>query len=239
MVIPAYSFNEVIMLNVTALSKKFQSKQVLKDISFSITSGEIVGLIGPNGSGKTTLLNILMGILYPSSGSIKADPHIKVGMAVSRMGFFDDMTAEDNLSMYFDLAGIKNDKERLEWLMNYFLIDYKTVKYGKLSAGMKQKVSLLMAFLDNYDLTYLDEPTNHLDVDSIFLLRSFLAQKRNEGCSFLVSSHILTDLEKICDRILFIKDGIIIAKETTSELIKEYGTVEDAYLRLFRTNNAA
>ncbi len=226
------------MLSVINLSKKFQRKQVLKDISFSITQGEIVGLIGPNGSGKTTLLNILMGILYPSSGGFKVEPHIKTGMAVSRMGFFDDMTTKNNLSMYFDLAGT-NHKALLEELMSYFSIDYEMLKYSKLSAGMKQKVSLLTAFLDNYDLTYLDEPTNHLDVDSIFLLRSLLTKKKNEGRSFLISSHILTDLEKICDRIIFINEGRVIADATTSDLIKKYGTVEAAYLGLFRTNNAA
>lgn len=220
------------MLEIKNLSKRFGNKKVLNDVNFSIESGQIVGLIGPNGSGKTTLLNILMGILSPTSGSFKVEENKKIGMSVSRMGFFDDMTVENNINMYSSLC---TNKSNLKYQLKQFGIDFESKTFGKLSAGMKQRVTLFLAFIDKFDLIYLDEPSNHLDIDSIIMLRTVISNMKKNGTSFLLTSHILSDLEKVCDKIVFVRDGRVIRTEKTEILIQHYSSLENAYLDIFNT----
>jgi len=219
------------LIHVNNISKTYSKKRVLNNINFSIGRGEIVGLIGPNGSGKTTLLNILMGMLRPNTGTIDTVDDCRTGMAVSRKGFFDDMSTTKNIYLYTDLLDM--DRSDVLKVMDDFLIDFHSEKYGKLSAGMKQKVSLVLPFLSYHDLIILDEPTNHLDIDSILNLRSTILNKTKEnGTSFLITSHIFSDLEKMCDRIIFLKKGEIVMEEFSNVLIENYGSFEEAYLQI-------
>ncbi|HMP30506.1 MAG TPA: ATP-binding cassette domain-containing protein, partial [Saprospiraceae bacterium] len=156
------------IIEAKGISKKYKNKCVLQNIDLKIDSGEVIGLIGPNGSGKTTLLNIFMNIIQSYLGSLKIQSGARLGMSVSRMGFFEDMDVQTNVKMYASLGG--GDIKNLNDLYDFLSIDYKSLLYKELSAGMKQKVSLLLSFLRQYDLTLLDEPTNHLDVDSIIAL---------------------------------------------------------------------
>jgi ABC-type multidrug transport system ATPase subunit len=204
----------------------------LDDISFAIKRGEVVGIVGPNGSGKTTLLNVIMGMLRPSSGTYRFDENIKLGMAVSRKGFFDDMTTRNNIllnAVQWDIESNVVDKT-----MKDFEIEYGDKLFGNLSAGMKQRVLLAASFLRHNDLFIFDEPTNHLDADSIFLLRSKILQAKTDNASFIITSHALSDLEKVCDRIIFIRRGKIIAEKQANELLTEYRDLEDAYIKIFR-----
>lgn len=218
------------MLIVNSISKRFSNKLVLNQVGFSINSGEICGLVGPNGSGKTTLLNILMGMLKPTAGTFQILDGMKVGMAVSRKGFFNDMSVRDNILLIARLANI--EKAQALRTMDEFMIDFGKSQFGQLSAGMKQRVALLIPFLASNDLILLDEPSNHLDIDSIFVLRSKILDLKKRGVSFLITSHILSDLEKVCDRILFLKAGVLQIDSPTSGLIEEFGTIENAYLSL-------
>jgi ABC-2 type transport system ATP-binding protein len=218
------------ILNIHNLSKKFSNKLVLNGINFTMSSGEICGLVGPNGSGKTTLLNILMGMLKPTLGSFQLRDGLKVGMSVSRKGFFSDMSVWDNILLMAKLANV--EVCRVSKTMDDFLIDFRKFPYGKISAGMKQRVSLIIPFLTNNELILLDEPFNHLDIDSILILRNKISQLKEEGVSILITSHILSDLEKICDRILFLKDGELQLDRSTLALIQEFGTIENAYLSI-------
>lgn len=221
------------MLEVTSLKKTFGPKVVLDDISFAIGSGEIIGVVGPNGSGKTTLLNVLMGMLLPSYGGFKIANNIKVGMSVSRKGFFEDMTVMDNLLIYSKMGLFSS--EGIRAALKKFSIDYENVMYSKLSAGMKQRVSLVLPFISHCDLIILDEPTNHLDVDSIIKLREEIMDLKNRKLSsFLFTSHILSDLEKVSDRIIFLKSGKIINNSATSSLLHHYGTLEEAYINIIQ-----
>lgn len=222
------------ILEVIGLSKSFGDKAVLKNISFSTGQGEIVGLVGPNGSGKTTLLNIITGMIKMNAGSFYFKEGVSVGMSISRKGFFNDMTVYENIMMYSKLMGVR--KEEVQQKMELFMIDYGKMRFGKLSAGMKQRVSLLLAFLGQKDLIILDEPSNHLDVDSILLLRSMILKLKAENVSFLITSHIFSDLEKVCDRMLFMKDGHIVTNATTSSLIQDHGDLEKAYLNVSSPN---
>lgn len=218
------------IIEAKGISKKYKNKSVLQNIDLKIDSGEVMGLIGPNGSGKTTLLNIFMNIIQSYSGSLKIQPGTRLGMSVSRMGFFEDMDVQTNVKMYASLGG--GDIKSLNDLYDFLSIDYKSFLYKELSAGMKQRVSLLLSFLRQYDLTFLDEPTNHLDVDSIMVLRKLILERKKLGDSFLIASHVLSDLEKICDKVIFIKAGVVVATEETNSLIRKYGDLERAYSEL-------
>jgi len=203
---------------------------VLDQVSFSIQPGEIVGLIGPNGSGKTTLLNILMGMFAPTSGSVRIQPNTKIGMEVSRRGFFSDMTVEKNILTFAALHGLGSDA--VKQVLEEFNIDFGKLRFGKLSAGMKQRVTLAVAFLKKNDLILLDEPSNHLDIDSIIRLRSTISNTNKQGTAFLITSHILSDLEKVCTRLLFLKNGKLLSDMSKEELLTKYNTLEDAYLSI-------
>jgi ABC-type multidrug transport system ATPase subunit len=214
------------------LSKKFAQKKVLSTIEFSIGQGEIIGLIGPNGSGKTTLLNILLGMMQPTSGSFKTRKNLKSGMAIARKGLFDDMTVIKNIQHHATLLGL--EQKRIDECLSVFSIDYLNVNYSTLSSGMKQRVSLLLAFARHNDLIFLDEPTNHLDIDSILNLRNLILKEKAARTSFLITSHTLSDIEKICDRILFLKQGVLVQNALTDDLIKTYGDLEQAYINILR-----
>lgn len=214
------------------LSKNFAQKKVLSSIEFSIGQGEIIGLIGPNGSGKTTLLNILLGMMQPTSGSFTTSEDLKIGMSIARKGFFDDMTVTRNIQHHATL--LRLDQKRIDEYLSAFAIDYLHVKYSKLSSGMKQRISLLLAFAGRNNLIFLDEPTNHLDIDSILNLRNLILKEKAARTSFLITSHVLSDLEKICDRIVFLKHGILVQNVTTHDLLDTYGDLEQAYINILQ-----
>lgn len=221
------------MLKVQSLRKSYGKKPVLEHVSFEIGRKEIVGLVGPNGAGKTTLLNILTGIIRPTDGSfIFSDQPITA--SISRKGFFNDMTVINNLMIYAKL--VKVDKIAVYSAMKEFDIDFGTKTFGTLSAGMKQRVALASAFLKQYSIILLDEPTNHLDIDSILSLRSTISNNRDKGASFLITSHVFSDLEKICDRILFLKQGRIAGDTTIDEILRKYGSLESGYVEIFKTD---
>jgi len=219
------------MLKIENLSHGFGKKTVLTNVNFSVGRGEIVGLIGPNGSGKTTLLNILMMMMKPTSGSFTFPKNCSMGMSVSRKGFFDDMSVINNIRLYANLKS--GEDKKIKSTMEDFAIDYGDKMFGQLSAGMKQRVSLAIPFVDSDHLILLDEPSNHLDVDSILTLRNLILHRKSTGCAFLITSHIFSDLEKTTDRIVFLKNGNTVHDGATVDLLKKYKTLEDAYINLF------
>ncbi|MBL7859997.1 MAG: ATP-binding cassette domain-containing protein [Cyclobacteriaceae bacterium] len=214
------------MIALQNIAKKLGNKIVLESISFDLYSNEIVGLIGPNGSGKTTLLNLIMGLLSPDSGTISHNGSI--GAAVSRKGFFEGMTVIDNLKVFAQLKG--QDYSEIKRVLDLFAIEYANSRFDKLSAGMKQRVALAQAFMGNHKLILLDEPTNHLDIDSIFILRSAIEARKQQGTAFILTSHVLTELEKLCNRVLFLINGKVRKEISSSEA--EFTRLEAEYLKL-------
>jgi ABC-type multidrug transport system ATPase subunit len=220
------------ILEVLELTKSFSYKIVLDQVSFQIGKGDIIGLVGPNGSGKTTLLNILMGNIKPTSGSHRFHSSLHMGMSISRKGFFDDMSVKNNLLLVASYDQV--NEEGVMKGMSDFQIDFYDTPFGELSAGMKQRVSLAVPFLKKQDLILLDEPTNHLDIDSIFILRAKILQLKASGVSFLITSHVLSDLEKVCDHILFLRKGKVLSNKSREELLLAYGDLEEAYLAIVK-----
>lgn len=218
------------ILEVSKISKTIQKKLILNNLSFNIARGEIVGITGPNGSGKTTLLNLLTGGIRADGGKYQFAERIKIGAAVSRKGFCDDMSVGNNLLLFAALEGVKYAEQIGK--RNIFKIDYFEKRYGILSAGMKQRVALTIPFLSHKDILLLDEPTNHLDIDSIIVLRREMLRLKEEGVSFIIAGHSLSDFEKTCDRILFMKEGLILYDNSRREILDKYRDFENAYCQI-------
>ena len=171
-------------------------------------------------------------MMQPTSGTFTTGKDLNIGMAIARTGLFDDMTVIRNIHHHATLLGL--DQKRIDECLSVFSIDFLNVNYSTLSSGMKQRVSLLLAFARHNDLIFLDEPTNHLDIDSILNLRNLILREKAARTSFLITSHILSDIEKVCDRILFLKHGVIVQNERTDDLLKTHGDLEQAYINILR-----
>ncbi len=221
------------MIQVRNISKSFAKRQVLRDVSFHLQAGEVLGIVGPNGSGKTTLLNVLVGNLRPNSGAINIDG-LKMSACLSRKGFIPDMSVDRNFEFFGALTNASN--EAIEIAKQRFNIDYGVKQYRSLSAGMQQRVALALAFLNNPDVVLLDEPSNHLDVDSAIILRNTIYHMKSLRVAFILTSHALADLQRLCTRIAFLNGGTM-TEFSTVQLMDDFGSVESAYLKLMNNND--
>lgn len=213
----------------------FSSRKKYKavdDISFSLKKGEVLGFLGPNGAGKTTTIQMLLGILAPSSGSITffgqdfAAHRIEILNRVTYASGYDKLPARltiwENLDVVGRVYGLKNHvrqqriKEILEFFTMWHMRDKET---GMLSAGQATKIMLAKAFLPNPEIVLLDEPTASLDPDAAREVRQFILKQQNEqGTSFLITSHNMDEVTEICDRVLVLKQGVIIADNSPEQL---------------------
>ena len=213
----------------------FSSRKVYKavdDISFSLKKGEVLGFLGPNGAGKTTTIQMLLGTLTPSSGSITffdkdfARHRVAILKKVSYASGYDKLPARlsiwENLDIVGRVYGIPSVKrqERIEHILKFFnMWEMRDKETGMLSAGQATKVMLAKAFLVDPEIVLLDEPTAALDPDAAHEVRQFiLKQKKERGTSFLITSHNMDEVTEICDRVLVLKQGAIVADNTPEQL---------------------
>lgn len=212
-----------IPIELKDISKTFnkQSKyptKALQEISFNLEMGEITGLIGPNGAGKTTLLRVILGFLNADKGEVRI-----FGMAPNTLnarkltGYQADshyraktVSVQGYLKIHAFLAGVDNPMEEIIHLLESFhLMKARKKTLAALSKGMRQKIELIQAFIGKPKIVLLDEPTAALDPPSVIELRDFILQKKSEGVTVLFSSHHLAEVEKLCDRAVFISGGKI------------------------------
>jgi len=225
-------------LRIDNLHKSFKSgfllqkKTILEGISLHVDQGEIFGYLGPNGAGKTTTIKCVMGLIFPEKGDIKLFDlsHLslkakeRVGFLPENPYFYDYLTASEFLRFYSQLSLIPElDKEkRIEDLLQ--LVDMKearNLQLRKFSRGMLQRIGLAQALLNNPDIVILDEPLGGLDPLGRKEIRDILVRLREEGKTVFLSSHILQDIEMICDRVAVIMDGKIVNQGYLQELISE------------------
>jgi ABC-2 type transport system ATP-binding protein len=211
---------------------KLQTHTAVNNVSFDLTKGEILGLLGPNGAGKTTIIQMLSGILTPSSGVISyfglnfIDHPIlslkRIGCASGYDRLPARLTVIENLDIVSRTYGMNNieRKQRLEELLNAFGIEHlRNRQMGTLSAGQTTRVMLAKAFIPNPEIVLLDEPTASLDPDVAYEVRAFILQQRkNRGTSILITSHNMSEVTELCDRVLVLKNGTIIANNTPEKL---------------------
>ncbi|MEH7013848.1 ABC transporter ATP-binding protein [Neobacillus niacini] len=221
------------IIEVNKVSKQFNQREILKDVSFSIKEGSINGLLGPNGAGKTTIIRLLNGVIDATSGTMKVmnfDPNLqgdeirkRVGIITESASLYHDMTAWDNLVFFSKIYG-KSDTKRITHLLEQFeMLAFKDQLVGSFSTGMKKRISLAKALLHNPKLLFLDEPTNGLDPEGINEVILYLQKvNQEEGVTILICSHVLHQLETICDSYLFLNEGRIVEKGTKKELEYKY-----------------
>ena len=198
----------------------------LKEVSFAVSQGEIVGLIGPNGAGKSTLLRILLGFLTADHGGTVTllGNHPESLLTREQLGYQADshfrsntVTTRTFLELHAILAGNPSPTEEVNGILQHFnLTNAAGRKLSALSKGMRQKIELAVAFVGSPKLVFLDEPTASLDPPSVFELREFLMKEKSKGTTVFFSSHNLTEVENVCDRVLFILDGTLVAEHSLS-----------------------
>lgn len=220
-------------------------KLAVNDLSFSAYSGEIFGLLGPNGAGKTTTLRMLATLIKPDSGdafidgvSVVSDPYGvrgRIGFLTSELRLEDFFTPDYLFDFFSELHGVPHDvrEQRKRSMFARFGIDeFANVKMANLSTGMKQKVSIVISIVHDPDFIIFDEPTNGLDVLTAKTVTDYLSELRGEGKSIILSTHIFSLVEKLCDRVGVMIDGRMVALDTLAALTK-VKSMEEKFFDLY------
>ncbi|MDG5786780.1 ABC transporter ATP-binding protein [Evansella sp. AB-P1] len=214
------------LLQVTNLTKKFGKFTALDGVNLEVNSGEIFGFIGPNGAGKSTTIRVLLGILKATEGEVKifgkdawndaVEIHKRVAYVPGDVNLWPNLTGGEVIDLFVKLRG-GNNKSKREELIKKFDLD-PTKKCRTYSKGNRQKVALIAAFSSDADLYILDEPTSGLDPLMEKIFQECVIEVKKEGKSVLLSSHILSEVEKLCDRVGIIREGRIIESGSLTEL---------------------
>lgn len=223
------------LLSIQQLSKQYGKQKAVHQVSLTINKGEICGLVGENGAGKTTLLRMLSGLISQTSGTITSSKDCRIGALIESPALQPNLSAIDNLRyMALQLNLKQADEKILETLAIVGLEDVDPKKKSKdFSLGMRQRLAIALAILDDPDFLILDEPINGLDPVGIKEMRSIILNLRNQyGMTILISSHILSELEMVVDRYIIMHKGLIVKEFSKQEL--EQTLEEQLYLQ---TNN--
>ncbi len=235
-------------LEVIRLSKNYNNKEAVKNISFKVNKNEIVGILGPNGCGKTTTIGMILGLLKPSNGKVLINGieiESKRVELLNNLNFISPyielpkkLTVKQNLEVYGRLYDVTKLKDKIDYLSEKLRLNEIINKItGELSSGQKNRVSLAKSIINDPAVLLLDEPTASLDPETGDFVRSFLEayQKENET-SILLASHNMTEVERLCSSVLMMNGGIIIDKGNPNDLIKKHGrkNMEEVFLKLTR-----
>lgn len=234
------------ILQVESLTKKFGSAMAVDNLSFSLAGGSIIGLLGGNGAGKTTTLSMLLGLLEPSSGSIRlfGEDFVKNRHAVlHRINFCSPyvdlpqrLTVRENLRVFARMYGVPHSKERIHELISDFRLQkFVDQPIRRLSSGQKTRVSLAKALINKPDFLLLDEPTASLSPDVSRWIRHRLSDYRDQsGATILFASHDMREVELLCDQVLMMSHGKLIEQGTPDELKKTHqgNSLEAVFLAL-------
>ena len=239
------------LIIVENLSKNYQKKEAVKNISFTINENEILGLLGPNGCGKTTTIAMMLGLLKPSSGNVKIhglDIEKNRISLLHKMNFISPyielpkkLTVMENLIVYGNLYNVKKLNERIEYLSHKLrLNEFINNQTGELSSGQKNRVSLAKALINEPSVLLLDEPTASLDPETGDFVRKFIENiSKEKKMSILLASHNMDEVKRLCKNVLMMNNGVIIDKGTPDDLIAKHGkkNLEEVFLKLNRKEN--
>ncbi len=209
------------ILSINNLNKNYGKLHAVKNVSLEIHKGNVYGILGPNGSGKSTTLGIVLNVVNKTSGEYSwfggtmatHDALKKVGAIIERPNFYPYMTAEENLQLVCKIKGINYSKvhEKLEVVG---LLDRKDSKFRTFSLGMKQRLAIASALLNDPEILILDEPTNGLDPQGIHQIRDIIRFIASQGTTILLASHLLDEVEKVCSHVLVLRKGEILYSGT-------------------------
>jgi ABC-2 type transport system ATP-binding protein len=234
------------ILQVDGLTKRFQAKLAVDQLSFSLRSGSIIGLLGGNGAGKTTTLSMLLGLLEPTSGTIQMFGHDFVSnrhATLHRMNFCSPyvdlpqrLTVSENLRVFARLYGVKNAADTIAGLAHDFrLLELMDQPIRRLSSGQKTRVSLAKALINSPDFLMLDEPTASLSPDVSQWIRHRLTDYRDRtGATILFASHDMREVEQLCDQVMMMSQGKLIEQGSPEELVEKHNSssLEEVFLSL-------
>jgi ABC-2 type transport system ATP-binding protein len=221
------------ILTLKNLDKKFGRVHAVNKLSFDIQKGNVYGILGPNGSGKSTTLGIILNVVNKTSGEFSwFDGNLsthqalkKVGAIIERPNFYPYMTAIQNLSLICKIKDIstENINEKLK-IVNLF--ERRNSKFKTYSLGMKQRLAIASALLNNPEILILDEPTNGLDPQGIHEIREIIQKIAKDGTTILLASHLLDEVEKVCSHVVVIREGVKLYSGRVDEMSISYGLFE-------------
>jgi ABC-2 type transport system ATP-binding protein len=232
-------------IELIGVSKRYGQRYALRDVDLSLAAGSALGLLGPNGAGKTSALRMLLGFTKASEGKVRLqglsprDPASRVGVAYlpERLILPGRMTVLSFLRHHAVLAGLNGAEleSDVEAVLEQAGLSARALdRLGSLSKGLAQRVGFAQVFLAKPELLILDEPTSGLDPIGVRDARDWILAARERGCSILVSSHLLSEVERTCDQVAIIDEGTLVAKGGLDEIVGEGETLEDAFVRLVR-----
>jgi len=235
------------MIEVSSLKKSFGEVEAVKDVSFSAGDGSVTGLLGPNGAGKSTTLRMLYGLLRQDAGSATIDginimenprdAQRRMAVLPDTLGLYARLTAREHVRYFGRLHGLDGDalEQRAEELIKLLdMDDIADRRTEGFSHGQKMKVCLARSLVHNPSNILLDEPTNGLDVMTTRTVRELITTLRNDGKTVLFSSHLMHEVARLCDHIVIISNGLVVANGTTDEIRQIAGedNLEDAFVKL-------
>jgi ABC-2 type transport system ATP-binding protein len=227
------------ILSIKKLNKRYGKIHAVKDVSLEIHKGNVYGILGPNGSGKSTTLGIVLNVVNKTSGTYswfggKVETHdalIKVGAIIERPNFYPYMTAKQNLELVCKIKNIDYSKVQ-EKLTLVGLVERENSKFNTFSLGMKQRLAIASALLNDPEILILDEPTNGLDPQGIHQIRDIIKLIASQGTTILLASHLLDEVEKVCSHVLVLQKGKILYSGTVDGM-----TSNEGYFELESDNN--
>lgn len=228
------------LLICTHINKKFGNKQILKDVNLTIPRSKIIGLLGKNGTGKSTLIKLINDLLTPDSGSILINGK-EIGVESKKIisylperTYLDKSMTVDKVIEYFEDFYDNFDSKKARKLLKDLDLD-TTQKLSKMSKGMQEKVQLVLVMSRKADLYILDEPLGGVDPATRDYILDTILTNFNEGASVIISTHLITDIERILDEVIFIDKGKIILQSDTDELRKkENSSIDEVFRRMFK-----
>ena len=236
-------------VKVKDLYKKFENKIAVSGINFDIKENTTLGLLGPNGCGKTTTIGMILGLIKPSQGEIFIDgidinknDRIKllekINFASPYIELPKKLTVRQNLEIFARLYGVRNTENSISQIANDLdLKKFINKKTGELSSGQKNRVSLAKSLINEPKLLLLDEPTASLDPDIGDFIRGYLEKyKKNKNVTILLASHNMSEVERLCDEVIMMKNGSLVDEGTFNQLIKKHGrsNLEETFLKIAR-----
>ena len=238
------------IIEINNLVKQFKNFSAVKNLNFKINQGTIIGLLGPNGCGKTTTIGMMLGLIKPTSGTVfingqNIENEKNRTNILEKMNFISPyielpkkLTVEENLKVYGRMYSVNNLQDKISNLMKDLdLFNFKKRKTGELSSGQKNRVSLAKALINDPDILLLDEPTASLDPDVGDYIRTYIENfASKKGKTILLASHNMNEVERLCHEVMMMKNGEIIDKGTSNDLINKHGrkNLEEVFLKIVR-----
>lgn len=237
------------IISIAHFKMQFGKTEVIKDLSFDVKRGETFGFLGSNGSGKTTTIRALLGIYQPTAGELlvggkpySVSSGIKLGYLPEERGLYKKEPVIDIMTYFGQLKGMSRTDARqksLDFLKRVDLLDKAKTRLDKLSGGQQQKIQLGITVIDNPELLILDEPTKGFDPVNRRLLMEIIEEHQAKGATVIMITHQMEEVERLCNRILLLKDGTAHAYGTVANVRKQFGgkSLDDIFVQVYSRNN--